>query len=105
MDTRLRTSWLPVTGLIFGLVLLIGIVEDRIPARGVSTWLMLGIVLVGFAGILVWTYGHRELPHRQTQACAGKQQTVNLIAEPQLGVFDHDQNQNYPVHKPVHSNY
>jgi hypothetical protein len=93
MDARLKRSWLPATAVIFGLVLLIGVVEDRLSARGRGMWLMLGIVVVGFAGIFIWTYFHREPPPKQSHPISGKQQTVNLVVDPQLGVFYHEQRQ------------
>jgi hypothetical protein len=102
MDVRLKTSWLPVSAVIFGLVVLIGVVEDRLSARGRGMWLMLGIVVVGFAGIFLWAYFQREAPDKQPHPLAGEQQTVNLTVEPQLGVFQHEQDQSYAMQEPVH---
>jgi hypothetical protein len=55
--------------------------------------LELGIVVVGFAGIFLWTYFHRELPPKQPRPIPGKQQMIKLTVEPQLGVFQHEQGQ------------
>src|SRR5687767_1923040 len=102
MDAKLKASWLPVTGAILGLVLLIGVVEDRLSTQGRGMWLMLGIVVVGFTGIFIWTYFHRELPQKQPHRIPGAQQTVNLTVEPRLGVFYHEQGQRYTIHDPAH---
>jgi hypothetical protein len=91
MDARLKASWPLITGMLFGLVVLIGIVEDRLAARGLGMWLMVGIVVVGFAGIFIWTYFHREMPQRQQDPLPGEQQTIALTVEPQLGNFQPEQ--------------
>jgi hypothetical protein len=91
MDARLKTSWLPVTLVLFGLVLLIGSVENRLPPGSLRMGLELGIVVVGFAGIFLWTYLHRELSPKQPHPHPGQTQTIDLTVEPQLGMFYYEQ--------------
>lgn len=60
MESYSKGTWLWIGSVITGMLVLIGTIEDRVPAGGLSIWLMLGVVLLGYTGIFVWLYYHRK---------------------------------------------
>ncbi|MFN8486447.1 MAG: hypothetical protein U0350_02580 [Caldilineaceae bacterium] len=67
MESYAKGTWLWIGSVITAMLVLIGIIEDRVPASSLSTWLMLGVVLLGYTGIFAWLYYHRKPATPPTQ--------------------------------------
>jgi len=87
MDAKLKANWLAVTGVILGIVLLIGVVEGHVPPSGWRTSLMVGVTLIGFAGIFTWTYFNRIMSTPYKQPNWPQRNPANYLASTEVQLF------------------
>jgi hypothetical protein len=62
-----KGTWVWITFVMTAMLLLIGIVEARVPSEGLSSVLMLGIIGLGYGSIFAWLYLHRASAKPQKQ--------------------------------------
>jgi hypothetical protein len=62
-----KGTWLWIGFVTTAMLLLIGIVEVRVPSETLSSALMLGIIGLGYGSIFAWLYLHRASPKPQKQ--------------------------------------
>lgn len=70
MNAYSKGTWLWIGFVLTVMVVLIGMLEDYLPAGSLSTDLMLGIVAIGYASIFAWLYHHRA-PAKQSKQPRG----------------------------------
>ena len=59
MGAYSKATWLWISFVMIAMIAGIGVIEVRVPAGRLSTWFMLGVVMLGFGSIFVWLYRHR----------------------------------------------
>ncbi len=59
MNSYSKATWLLIIFVMTAMLALIGVIEVRIPSSSLSTMLMLGVMLLGYASIFAWLYRHR----------------------------------------------
>jgi hypothetical protein len=67
MGSYSKGTWLLIGFVMTAMLLLIGIIEVRIPSGRLSTELMLGVTVLGYGSIFAWLYLQRAPSKPQNQ--------------------------------------
>ena len=67
MSSYSKGTWLWIGFVMTAMLLLIGIIEVRVPSGSLSSVLMLGIIGLGYGSIFAWLYLHRASSKPQKQ--------------------------------------